>query len=164
MTVAGPAIIAWGIDHGLPALWMGTGACHCASAAHIVAAISAGGLMYVFVRWNMTIGQNMLFRLRKRLFLHQRLDMTFHETYASGRTVARQTTDMDALAQLLELGLDIMVGSVLQMVFTMVLIVTMDVPSGLVMAGLLVPATMLTVWFQKRSSVSTVKFGRTLPG
>src|SRR5699024_4914758 len=102
----------------------------------------------------MTIGQNMLFRLRKRLFLHtQHLDMTFHETYASGRTVARQTTDMDALAQLLNSGLDIMVGSVLQMVFTMVLIVTMAVPSGLVMAGLLVPATMLTVWFQKRSSV-----------
>lgn len=47
-----------------------------------------------------------------------------------------------------------MVGSVLQMVFTMVLIVTMDVPSGVVMAGLLVPATMLTVWFQKRSSVT----------
>jgi len=155
MTVAGPAIIAWGIDHGLPALLDGVPVpAIAASAAHIVVAISAGGLMYVFVRWNMTIGQNMLFRLRKRLFLHtQRLDMTFHETYASGRTVARQTTDMDALAQLLNSGLDIMVGSVLQMVFTMVLIVTMDVPSGLVMAGLLVPATMLTVWFQKRSSV-----------
>ncbi|HIW46240.1 MAG TPA: ABC transporter ATP-binding protein/permease [Candidatus Yaniella excrementigallinarum] len=155
MTVAGPAIIAWGIDHGLPALQDGNPVpAIVASAAHIIAAISAGGLMYVFVRWNMTIGQNMLFRLRKRLFLHtQHLDMTFHETYASGRTVARQTTDMDALAQLLNSGLDIMVGSVLQMVFTMVLIVTMDVPSGLVMAGLLVPATMLTVWFQKRSSV-----------
>jgi len=155
MTVAGPAIIAWGIDHGLPALQDGNPVpAIVASAAHVIAAISAGGLMYVFVRWNMTIGQNMLFRLRKRLFLHtQHLDMTFHETYASGRTVARQTTDMDALAQLLNSGLDIMVGSVLQMVFTMVLIVTMDVPSGLVMAGLLVPATMLTVWFQKRSSV-----------
>ncbi len=155
MTVAGPAIIAWGIDRGLPALLDGNPVpAIAASAAQIVAAISAGGLMYVFVRWNMTIGQNMLFRLRKRLFLHtQRLDMTFHETYASGRTVARQTTDMDALAQLLNSGLDIMVGSVLQMVFTMVLIVTMDMPSGLVMAGLLVPATMLTVWFQKRSSV-----------
>src|SRR5690625_1224233 len=155
MTVAGPAIIAWGIDHGLPALQDGNPVpAIVASAAHVIAAISAGGLMYVFVRWNMTIGQNMLFRLRKRLFLHtQHLDMTFHETYASGRTVARQTTDMDALAQLLNSGLDIMVGSVLQMMFTMVLIVTMDVPSGLVMAGLLVPATMLTVWFQKRSSV-----------
>ena len=102
MTVAGPAIIAWGIDHGLPALQDGNPVpAIVASAAHIIAAISAGGLMYVFVRWNMTIGQNMLFRLRKRLFLHtQHLDMTFHETYASGRTQARQTTEMDALAQL----------------------------------------------------------------
>lgn len=154
-SVAGPAIIAWGIDNGLPALFEGNATPAIAAAvAHIVAAVVAGGLMYVFIRWNMTIGQAMMYGLRRRLFLHsQRLDMKFHETYASGRTVARQTSDMDALAQLLNSGLDIMVGSVLQMVFTMVLIVTMDVPSGLVMAGLLVPATMLTIWFQKRSSV-----------
>lgn len=154
-SVAGPAIIAWGIDNGIPALLEGNATpAIAASVAHIAAALIGGGLMYVFIRWNMTIGQHMLFGLRKRLFLHsQRLDMEFHETYASGRTVARQTSDMDALANLLNSGLDIMVGSVLQMVFTMVLIVTMDVPSGMVMAGLLVPATMLTVWFQKRSSV-----------
>lgn len=154
-SVAGPAIIAWGIDNGLPALLEGNATpAVAASVAHIVAAVVGAGLMYVFIRWNMTIGQNMLYGLRKRLFSHsQRLDMKFHETYASGRTVARQTSDMDALANLLNSGLDIMVGSVLQMVFTLVLIVTMDVPSGVVMAGLLVPATMLTVWFQKRSSV-----------
>ncbi|HEY4534770.1 MAG TPA: ABC transporter ATP-binding protein [Enteractinococcus sp.] len=155
-SVAGPAIIAWGIDRGIPALLEGDATpAAVASAAHIIAAVTAGGLMYVFIRWNMTIGQTMLYGLRRRLFLHsQRLDMKFHESYASGRTVARQTSDMDALAQLLNSGLDIMVGSVLQMVFTMVLILTMDLPSGLVMAGLLVPATMLTTWFQKRSSVT----------
>lgn len=154
-SVAGPAIIAWGIDNGIPALLEGNATpAVAASVAHIVAALVAGGLMYVFIRWNMTLGQTMLYGLRQRLFLHsQRLDMKFHESYASGRTVARQTSDMDALAQLLNSGLDIMVGSVLQMVFTMVLILTMDLPSGVVMAGLLVPATMLTVWFQKRSSV-----------
>lgn len=154
-SVASPAIIAWGIDNGIPALLEGNATpAVAASVAHIAAALVGGGLMYVFIRWNMTIGQHMLFGLRKRLFLHsQRLDMKFHETYASGRTVARQTSDMDALANLLNSGLDIMVGSVLQMVFTMVLIVTMDVPSGVVMAGLLIPATMLTIWFQKRSSV-----------
>ena len=154
-SVASPAIIAWGIDNGIPALLEGNATpAVAASVAHIAAALVGGGLMYVFIRWNMTIGQHMLFGLRKRLFLHsQRLDMKFHETYASGRTVARQTSDMDALANLLNSGLDIMVGSVLQMVFTMALIVTMDVPSGVVMAGLLIPATMLTIWFQKRSSV-----------
>ena len=154
-SVAGPAIIAWGIDNGIPALLQGNATpAVAASVAHIVAALAAGGLMYVFIRWNMTLGQTVLYGLRQRLFVHsQRLDMEFHESYASGRTVARQTSDMDALAQLLNSGLDIMVGSVLQMVFTMVLILTMDLPSGVVMAGLLVPATMLTIWFQKRSSV-----------
>lgn len=155
-SVAGPAIIAWGIDNGIPALLEGRVAPAVAAAvAHIVAAVVAGGLMYVFVRWNMTLGQTVLYGLRRRLFEHsQRLDMSFHESYASGRTVARQTSDMDALAQLLNSGLDIMVGSLLQMVFTLALIIAMDPPSGLVMAGLLVPATMLTGWFQKRSSVT----------
>ena len=46
-----------------------------------------------------------------------------------------------------------MVGSVLQMKFTDGADLTMDLPSVLLAAGLLVPATMLTIWFQKRSSV-----------
>lgn len=154
-SVAGPAIIAWGIDNGIPALADGNALpAILASGSHIFAALTAGILTYVFVRWNITLGQNMLYGLRRRLFLHsQRLDMKFHESYASGRTVARQTSDMDALANLLNSGLDIMVGSVLQMAFTLALIIAMDWPSGVVMAGLLVPATMLTVWFQKHSSV-----------
>src|SRR5699024_9172002 len=70
-SVAGPAIIAWGIDNGIPALLEGNATpAVAASVAHIAAALIGGGLMYVFTRWNMTIGQNMLFGLRKRLFLH----------------------------------------------------------------------------------------------
>src|SRR5690625_494220 len=82
MTVAGPAIIAWGIDHGLPALQDGNPVpAIVASAAHILAAMSARRLMSVVVRWNMSMGLNMLFRIRKRLLLHtQILAMAFHET------------------------------------------------------------------------------------
>lgn len=61
-SVAGPAIIAWGIDNGLPALFEGNATPAIAAAvAHIVAAVVAGGLMYVFIRWNMTIGQAMMY-------------------------------------------------------------------------------------------------------
>jgi len=70
-SVAGPAIIAWGIDNGIPALLEGNASpAIAASVAHILAAVVAGVLMYVFIRWNMTIGQNMLYGLRRRLFLH----------------------------------------------------------------------------------------------
>src|SRR5699024_3764306 len=87
------------------------------------------------------------------VFTHPAFGHDISRNLRFGAYSGTSTTDMAALAQLLNSGLDIMVGSVLQMVFTMVLIVTMNVPSGLLMAELLVPATMLTVWFQKRSSV-----------
>ena len=104
--MAGPAIIAWGIDNGIPALLQGNATpAVAASVAHIVAALAAGGLMYVFIRWNMTLGQTMLYGLRQRLFVHsQRLDMKFHESYASGRTVARQTSDMGCAGPAVEFG------------------------------------------------------------
>src|SRR5699024_8238794 len=55
-SVAGPAIIAWGIDNGIPALLEGNAVpAVAASVAHIVAAVLGGVLMYMFIRWNMTI-------------------------------------------------------------------------------------------------------------
>jgi ATP-binding cassette subfamily B protein len=60
---------------------------------------------------------------------------------------------MEALRELLDSGVNVMVGASLSMVFTIVLIVTMDPVTGLVMLLMLIPCVALTVWFQKRSSV-----------
>ncbi len=151
--VAGPAIIAWGIDHALPALLEGDGTpALLATAAHIAAALAGGFLTFGYVRQSTVIGQQMLLSLRRRVFREtQRLDLEFHERYTSGRIVSRQTSDMEALRELLEGGVDVMVGSSLSMVFTIVLIVGMDPVTGLVMLVMLVPGLFLTIWFQKRS-------------
>ncbi len=151
--VAGPAIIAWGIDHALPALLAGDGTpVLLATAAHIAAALAGGFLTFGYVRQSTVIGQQMLLALRRRVFREtQRLDLEFHERYTSGRIVSRQTSDMEALRELLEGGVDVMVGSSLSMVFTIVLIVGMDPVTGLVMLVMLVPGLFLTVWFQRRS-------------
>ncbi|MCL6423292.1 ABC transporter ATP-binding protein/permease [Brachybacterium sp. JHP9] len=151
--VAPPAIIAWGIDAGLPALMAGDGRpALLAAAAHITCAIVGGVLTFGYVRQGTVVGQQMLLALRRKVFrFTQKQDLAFHERYTSGRIVSRQTSDMEALRELLDFGVDIIVGSSLSMVFTIILIVTMDWVTGVVMLLMLIPGVALTVWFQKRS-------------
>ncbi|MGO1391104.1 ABC transporter ATP-binding protein [Brachybacterium alimentarium] len=153
--VAGPAIIAWGIDTGLPELMRGNPIpAFQAAALHIGAAIVGGVLTFGYVRQSVVVGQQMLLSLRRRVFrFTQRQDLEFHESYTSGRIVSRQTSDMEALRELLDSGVNVMVGAFLSMVFTIVLIVKMDWVTGAVMLLMLIPCVLLTMWFQKRSSV-----------
>ena len=152
--VAGPAIIAWGIDHGIPALMEGDGGPALQAAAlHIASALVGGVLTFGYVRQSVVVGQRMLLTLRRKVFrFTQRQDLEFHERYTSGRIVSRQTSDMEALRELLDSGVNVMVGAALSMVFTIVLIVVMDPVTGLVMLLMLIPCIALTVWFQRRSS------------
>ena len=153
--VAGPAIIAWGIDNGIPALMEGNSIPALQAAAlHVACALVGGALTFGYVRQSVVVGQRMLLTLRRKVFrFTQRQDLEFHERYTSGRIVSRQTSDMEALRELLDAGVNVMVGAFLSMVFTIVLIVAMDPITGLVMLLMLIPCVALTVWFQKRSSV-----------
>lgn len=154
--VAGPAILAWGIDHGLPALIDGNALPALGAAGlHAACAIIAAALTFVFTRQSSVIGQRLLLDLRRRVFRHtQRLSLEFHERYTSGRIVSRQTSDMEALRELLEFGVPILIGSSLSMVLTAGSIVAMDWPTGLIMLVLLIPCIALTVWFQVRSRIA----------
>ena len=153
--VAGPAIIAWGIDHGLPSLLEGDPwPAFQAAVLAVGAAIVGGVLTFGYVRQSVVVGQRMLLALRRKVFrFTQKQDLEFHESYTSGRIVSRQTSDMEALRELLDSGVNVMVGASLSMVFTIVLIVGMDPVTGLVMLLMLIPCVALTVWFQKRSSI-----------
>lgn len=154
--VAGPAILAWGIDNGLPALIDGDALPALGAAGlHATCAILAALLTFAFTRQSSVIGQRLLLELRRRVFRHtQRLSLEFHERYTSGRIVSRQTSDMEALRELLEFGVPILIGSSLSMVLTAASIVAMDWPTGLIMLVLLIPCIALTVWFQVRSRIA----------
>src|SRR5690625_6319945 len=79
--VAGPAIIAWGIDVALPELLDGNSIPVLqATAMHMGAAIVGGVLTYGYVRQSVVVGQKMLLSLRRRVFrFTQRQDLEFHE-------------------------------------------------------------------------------------
>ncbi|MGO3225427.1 MAG: ABC transporter ATP-binding protein, partial [Agrococcus casei] len=153
--VAGPSIIAFGIDVALPSViedadWMPIWA---AVIVYIVAAGCAAFLLYAYTVNTARISQAVLFSLRRRLFDHtQRLSMEFHEKYTSGRLVARQTSDLESIRDLLDQGLNELVRGVVFMAFTLVAMVLIDPMSGLVLVIALIPATLLTHWFYKRST------------
>lgn len=151
--VAGPALIAYGIDKGLPALlaqdWVPLVA---TGGIYLVTGIIGALLIAWYTVLSARISQAILIDLRKRVFLHtQKLSLEFHESYTSGRIISRQTSDLDAIRELLDSGINQLVQGILYMVFIAIALFTLDGVSGLVLFGSLVPLLILTRWFQVRS-------------
>lgn len=153
--VLGPALLAVGIDTGLPAWQAGDPApAVLATLGYVVVAILAGVLGAATTRTAARVSQSMLLDLRSRLFRHtQRLDLEFHESYTSGRIISRQTSDTDALRELLDGGVTMLAGGALSMAFTAISLALLDWRSGGVLLLALVPGVVLTRWFQVRSRV-----------
>jgi ATP-binding cassette subfamily B protein len=154
LQVAGPALIAAGIDRGLPAvtddgnftpLIMIVG-------GYLVAGFGAAGLLAIYTRWSITISQDIMAELRRRIFSHtQRLSMSFHEKYTSGRIIARQTSDIATLGELLNGGLSNLASGILFMIFTAAALVSLDPSSGLPLIGAIIPVILATWWFSNAS-------------
>jgi len=151
--VAGPALIAFGIDRGLPAaLDQDLVPLGVAVGVYLVTGVLGAVLIAWYTMLSARVSQAVLFDLRTRVFRHaQRLSLEFHEKYTSGRIIARQTSDLEAIRELLDSGLNGLVRGVLYMGFTGVALALLDPVSALVIAGALVPLFVLTRWFQTRS-------------
>ncbi|WP_411720593.1 ABC transporter ATP-binding protein [Mycetocola sp.] len=151
--VAGPALIAIGINEGLPAaLDSDIVPLGVAVGAYLVSGVLGAVLIAWYTMLSARVSQAILFDLRRRVFLHaQRLSLEFHESYTSGRIIARQTSDLESIRELLDSGLNGLVRGVLYMAFIGIALVVFDPVSALVIAGALVPLAVLTRWFQARS-------------
>jgi len=151
--VAGPALVAFGLDRGLPALRGGdAGPITLATVVYLVTALLGGVLTAAVVRVSAKVSQAVLLDLRRRVFRHtQLLSLEFHERYTSGRIISRQTSDLDAFRELLDGGVTTLATSVLTMVFTAVSLTLLDRRSGLVLLVAVVPGVLLTRHFQVRS-------------
>src|SRR5205823_1200734 len=91
----------------------------------------------------------------QRVFAHfQRLSIAFHERYTSGRVISRLTSDLDAINELLEFGLDIFLTSVLSVVGVGVILLILDVPLGLVALAAFAPLLWMTRWFRRASAAA----------
>ncbi|MFF4986579.1 ABC transporter ATP-binding protein [Streptosporangium saharense] len=156
-SLAIPFLVKVGIDSGIPpmASGQGPGTLVTVVAAVLVAAAIQAATRQVFLRRAGRIGQDVLLELRRRVFAHfQRLSLSFHEDYTSGRVVSRLTSDIDAIYEMLESGFDGLVTAVLTLTGTAVLLLVLDVRLGLV-ALLPLPVLLLfTRWFRRQSSIT----------
>lgn len=153
LRVAGPAIIAFAIDRALPALIRDDSTpLILAVGGYLFAALATASLTYFFIAYAARINQDVLFDLRKRMFVHtQRLSVEFHERYTSGRVIARQTSDLDSIKELLDTGGNEMVVGALFMGFTATALILLDPESALILFASWIPLYFLTRWFVTRA-------------
>ncbi|MBN9140832.1 MAG: ABC transporter ATP-binding protein [Micrococcales bacterium] len=154
LQTAGPALIAFGIDAGLPAIIEHQDAMPLAVVVllYLGAAIVGAVLMWHYTMLSARISQAFLYDLRGRIYRHaQLLSLEFHESYTSGRIIARQTNDLDAIRELLDSGIQGLIRGVLYMVFIAITLVFLDPVSALIIACSLPILVLLTRWFQVTS-------------
>jgi ATP-binding cassette, subfamily B, bacterial len=154
LQVAGPALIAIGINEGLPAILERSDWYPLAFtvAAYLTAGVGGALLIAWYTVLTARVSQALLIDLRKRVFLHtQRLSLDFHERYTSGRIIARQTSDLDSIKEFFDSGLTQLVTGVLYMVFIAITLVVLDWTSGVILFLFLIPLGVLTRWFQMKS-------------
>ncbi|GAA3539616.1 ABC transporter ATP-binding protein [Nonomuraea rosea] len=151
-----PFLVSVGIDSGIPLIQKGSGASVLLTVVGVIlfAAITQALTRQAFLRLSGKIGQSILLELRRRVFDHfQRLSLSFHEQYTSGRVISRLTSDIEAIAELLQSGFDALVKAVLTMVGTAVLLLVLDVHLGLVALVPLPLLLLFTKWFRRQSTI-----------
>ncbi|MFC4537024.1 ABC transporter ATP-binding protein [Sphaerisporangium dianthi] len=151
-----PYLVKVGIDAGIPPMLRheGAGTLLASGAAILAATLIQAFTRQAFLQISGRIGQDVLLELRRRVFDHfQRLSLAFHERYTSGRVIARLTSDIDAIAEMLQSGFDSIVTAVLTLFGTAALLLVLDLPLGAVALVPLPILLLFTRWFRRESSI-----------
>ncbi|NNG35358.1 ABC transporter ATP-binding protein [Nakamurella aerolata] len=151
--LAGPLIVAYGIDTAIPALIRGDGGpLVLTTIAYLGAGVINALTRALFTRLTATLSQLVLLELRQRTFRHaQRLSVDFHEKYTSGKVISRLSSDVETLRDLAAEGLDNLANSVLSVLVVSVTLVVYDWKLGLVALAAFIPIAFLTRWYQRAS-------------
>lgn len=151
----GPLLIAIGINRSLPrvqegdfglAIWYGV--------ALLALGLAGGLLSWWSIKLTSAVCQAALLLLRQRVFLHvQQLSLEFHENYTSGRSIARQTSDLDDVREFLDSGINQFISAFVYMAVVIVLMATLDPLSSLIFLIALIPVFFVTRWFHRQSQI-----------
>ncbi len=132
--MAGPYLVKLGIDRGIPPLSHGGNDPTVLIEVAVAFAVAAATEYLTkrgFLAMSGRIGQAILFDLRRRVFNHfQRLSIGFHERYTSGRVVARLTSDMDSISELLDGGIEDLVLAGLSVISVAAILLWLDLADG----------------------------------
>ncbi|MEJ7628797.1 MAG: ABC transporter ATP-binding protein [Nocardioidaceae bacterium] len=152
-----PYLVKEGIDVGIPPLLAGDSSRQLVEIIIILLVMVVGQAItrQMFLVMSGRLGQNVLLDLRRRMFGHfQELSPAFHDEYTSGRVISRQTSDIDAIYELLETGFDGLITAVLTLVGTSVILLFLDLKLGLVSLVCFPFLWWLTTWFRRQSALA----------
>ncbi|MGW3679249.1 ABC transporter ATP-binding protein [Streptomyces prasinus] len=151
---AGPLLVAYAIDRGVPAFRSADhGPLIAVAVGYLLCAAAGGVLQYAFIDVSARVSQDVLLDLRGRIFRHaQALSVDFHERYTSGRLISRSTTDVESLRELLEEGLQELVTVLVSCLYISVLLLWLDLGLGAVAAASFVPLYALVRSYRRRVS------------
>ena len=151
--LAGPALVRHGIDAGLRN--DDAGALNLSAAMYLVVAIAALFLGRASIWAIARIGERFLRELRVRVFDHLlSLGLEYYERERTGRLVSRLTSDVDALQELVQMGLAMFVQNALLFVGALIVIFTMSWQLALCILVLVPPVVWATKWFRKAANLA----------
>ena len=151
LTLMGPVLIRRGLDDGVSAgdesaLWAVVGVF---AVVVLVDWAVVWGYTYVTGR----TAERALFGLRVKIFGHlQRLSLRFYDTELDGKIMTKMTTDVEALAQLVQTGLIQGIVGFLTCIGVFIFLIFLSPPLALVTAAVLPPLLIGTWWYRQRSS------------
>jgi len=145
---AGPWLIGLVIDRGVIGgnmgwVWAGSLGLLVASSAQLLA-------LWAQVRWLGRFAHDYLADLRRELLRQLfTMDVDFYARVPTGRLVSRLTSDVDNMQQFVEGGLALVSRIVLMLVIITVIMLRESVLMTAVVAGVLVPLGVASVWFRR---------------
>ncbi|MFY1654719.1 ABC transporter ATP-binding protein [Solwaraspora sp. WMMB762] len=155
--MAGPYLVMLGIDQAIPPLTDDgdAGPLIAIAVAFAVATVAEYVGKRSFLILSARIGQAILLDLRQRVYRHfLNLSVSFHERYTSGRVVARLTSDMDSISELVNGGIDDLVLAGLSVVSVAAILLWLDLPLALVTLLAFPFLVWMSIWFARASTVA----------
>jgi ATP-binding cassette, subfamily B, bacterial len=149
--LAGPALVAHGIDAGLQR--KDSGALYLSAGLYLAIAIVGLGVGRAAIWMVSKVGEPFLRDLRVRVFEHLlSLDLGFFEGEQTGRLVARLTSDVDAIEDLVQLSLAQFAQNIFLFVGATLVILVMSWQLALCVLIVVPPVAWASRWFRRESS------------
>jgi ATP-binding cassette subfamily B protein len=127
-------------------------------AAYAAVALLGWGLMGVVIRGLAQLGQELVLGLRRELFDHlTSLSLRYFSEQRAGWIIARLTSDVDAISDVLSQGLPTLVTNAVLLPAAVAALFVNDWRLGLNSLVVLPPAIVLTRWFQRRSAAAQLE-------
>ncbi len=148
---AGPLLVSFGIDNGIKQ--HDAGALNLAVVIYLALAVLGlvlGRLAIILVA---RIGESFLRTMRNRLFGHiMGLSLDYFETEKTGRIVARMTSDIDALQELISQGLVLFVQNIFLFIGAVVFMLILSWQLALGVLVIVPPLFFASRWFRRVSN------------